>query len=341
MRTLALLCAGFLGLAGAAVPAAAQDAESFHWRMANLYPRGTSFGAVYQAFTDEVAAMSDGRLVIDNVYDGEGVPATEVYGATRTGLVEMGSPYMALHTGEMPLGVIELGLPGAPTELTDLMALFYEGGWLEELRAAYQEQGLYYLGPFFQPGVYLLTKTPVTTLADLDGLKIRAPGAYGSFVRGLDVSPVTMSFAETYTSLATGVIDGAASSNLIDYRDGQFVEQAKYLYPVPVTGSQVSSFIVNLDAWNSLPDDLKAILDTAAYRYGVDMAVKSSVWEQQAVAEMTAKGLEWSPAPSAEDMARWQQAGQSLWAEYEAQDPHSGRLIELMRTFMAGKGAAE
>lgn len=321
--------ASVVALAG---KARAADPE-FSWRMANLYPRGIAFGQVYQAFADKVAAMSNGRLKIENVYDGEGIAATEVLQATRTGLVEMGAPYQALHAGELPAGIVELGLPGAPTKLNELLALFYEGGWLETVRKAYADQNLYNLGPYFQPGVYLITKKPIVSLADLKGLKLRSPGGYGKFVAQLGVAPVTMAFGETYTSLATGVIDGCASSNLIDYRDGNFFEVAKYLYRLPLTGSQVAPVIVNMDAWNKLPEDLKQILEVAQVWHGVVSANKSTLWEQAALAEMMSKGLQWSPPPSDADRKTWAEAAEKTYPEYEA-DPYSKELIAQQREFM-------
>src|SRR5262245_11266141 len=94
------------GAIAAAKPASAAD---FTWRMANLYPRGTSYGAVYQAFADLVKRATGGRLEINPLFDGEGVGATEVLQATMSGLVEAGCPYMALHAGELPAGIVELG----------------------------------------------------------------------------------------------------------------------------------------------------------------------------------------------------------------------------------------
>ncbi len=226
-----------------ATPAIAQ--QTFRWRMATLYPRGVSFGVAYDAFAKRVESASGGRLVIDVVYDGEGVGATEVFAAAKSGLVEMGSPYMALHAGEMPSGVVELGLPGGPERYDQLYTLFSMGGWAPVLDEAYGSQGLVHLGPCIQPGVYVLTKEPINALSDLKGMKLRSPGAYGNQMRQLGVAPVTMAFSEVYTSLATGVIDGCASSNLIDYRDGKWYEQAKYLYPVPLSGAQVAPTIVN------------------------------------------------------------------------------------------------
>jgi TRAP-type C4-dicarboxylate transport system substrate-binding protein len=306
--------------------------------MANLYPRGVSYGDVFQAFADSITSVSGGRLEIDMVYDGEGVGATEVLSATSSGLVEMGAPYMALHAGELPAGVVELTLPGAPTQVDHLMALFYEGGWIDTLRGAYAEHNLHYLAPSFQPGVMLITKEPVNTLADLEGKVLRSPGAYGKFMRLLGCEPVVMAFSEMYPSMATGVIDGAASSNVVDYADINLVEIAKYMYPRPVTGAQVAGLIVNMDAWNTLSDDLKAIMEIAAVWHGMLSANKSTMWVRSSINKMEAAGLIWNPEPSEGDKAKWAAAGAGLADEYAAADKWSAKLIEQQRAFMKTMG---
>ena len=97
LRTFTIIFAVVI-ITGLAMPVMSAD-KPLKWRMATLYPRGTAFCEVYEAFCDNVKALSGGRLTISMVYDGEGVPATEVLSATRSGLVEMGSPYQALQRG--------------------------------------------------------------------------------------------------------------------------------------------------------------------------------------------------------------------------------------------------
>jgi TRAP-type mannitol/chloroaromatic compound transport system substrate-binding protein len=324
-------------VAAIATPAMSAD-KSFKWRMATLYPRGTAFGEVYEGFCSNVKTMSGGRLTITMVYDGEGVPATEVLSATRSGLVEMGSPYQALHAGELPAGIVELGLPGGPDQFLELLALFQESGWDKILREAYAAYGVFWLSPFYQPATYMLTKKPINTLDDLKGLKIRGVGAYGKVMQQFGMSPVTLAFAETYTSLATGVIDATCGSNLIDFRDGKWYEQAKYLYPLPLTGSQVAPFIVNMNAWKKLPEDLKDILMTAGNWAGVDMRIKSLMWEKAALQEMIDGGMQWGPAPSPEDTAKWQAAGKKIWPEYASKDKYSKELLDSQDAFMKKLG---
>lgn len=326
-----LAAGGSAAAVALAAPAIAQ--QTTRWRMANLYPRGVSFATAFENFAKRVEALSGGRLAIDNVFDGEGVAATEIFSAVKSGLVEMGAPYMALHTGELPAGVVELGLPGGPERFDQIYTLTTRGGWGPILREAYASQGLQHIGPIMQPGVYVLTKKPLNSLADLNGMKLRSPGAYGRQMRQLGVAPVTMSFAEVYTSLATGVVDGCASSNLIDYRDGKWFEQAKYIYALPVSGAQTSPIIVNKAAFDGLPADIQAILTGAQVEHCFDHVGLSILSVAEAVAEMKAGGAEFTAAPSEADRATWRKSADAVWEEFAAEDPFSKRLIEAQRAF--------
>jgi TRAP-type mannitol/chloroaromatic compound transport system substrate-binding protein len=194
-------------------------------------PRGASFGH-YQPFADAVARMSGGRLQITVVYDGEGIPATEVFNAVKTGLAEMGQPYQALHAGEFPAGVVELGLPGGPASFSELRALFREGGWDKIMRKAYAVHNIQWCGEAPQPATYLLTKKPLNKLSDIEKLKIRCPGAYGKMLANLGASPVTMAFAEVYTSLASGLIDGVDGCNIVDHEEA--FTKSRSTYPLPL-----------------------------------------------------------------------------------------------------------
>jgi len=320
-------------------PPAAPEEEVFNWRMAILYPRGVIFTSLYEGFSDDIERMSGGRLVIDLVFDGEGVTATEIFDATRSGLVEMGALYQALHTGAFPAGVIELGLPGCPPSNPELKMLFYETRFNDVMKEAYAAHNLYKLdGEYFQIGTYLCTKKPVKSLDDIKGMKIRCPGAYGELINNLGGSAVVMAFAEVYTALATGVIDGVDGCNIVDHRDGAFYEVAPYMYPLPLTTSQVVPFVVNMDAWNSLPDDLQAILEIGQYR-NIDLwERKCYVWEQEALAEMLDGGLQWSPEPSAAEKTEWLRAGQASWDKYAEKDEYCAELIDIMRNFMKERG---
>jgi TRAP-type mannitol/chloroaromatic compound transport system substrate-binding protein len=308
------------------------------WRMGGLYARGVSYGKTYGDFAENVKKLSGGRMIIEVLYDGEGFSASELLSAVKTGLLEMANPFQALHAGEFPAGVIELGLPDGPEDLLEIRAMFREGGWLEAMRRAYASIGVYYLGEAPNPGTFLLTKTPIINLSDLTKMKIRCPGAYGKKLANLGASTVTMALSEVYSSLASGLLDGVDGCTILDHYEIKSYEMAKYIYKLPVTNSQVIGLIANLDAFNALPDDLKAILEAATEMYANDVLEKSVIWERDALNKMLAEGLQWSPEPSPEDVAAWHAAGRKMWAEYAATDEYCKELLDLQSKFMKELG---
>lgn len=317
-----------LGLSTLAADVSAAD---FNWRFSNLYGRGTAFGEVYESLAKNIETMSDGRIKVQVLYSGEGVGTSGLLGAVKSGLVTMGAPFQSMHAGELPAGVVEIGLPGGTDDPAELQSLFHDKGWDKVLTKAYGSQGLVWLEPYIQPPVYVLTKTPINSVEDFKGLKIRAPGAYGKFLRNLGASPVSLSWSEIYTSLATGVIDGSIGSNMIDHRDGNHVEVAKYMYKLPLAGAQVLPIVVNRAAWKKLPEDLQAVVREATVKHAADQLRLSKKWESEAVAEMEVKGLQWSPQPSEADKKAWAAAGAGLWDEYAAADKYSKELIDILR----------
>ncbi|WP_303721193.1 TRAP transporter substrate-binding protein [Malonomonas rubra] len=307
------------------------SAAEHNWRFANLYGRGTAFGELYQELASNIEKLSNGRIKVQVLFSGEGVGTSGLLSAAKSGLITMAASFQSMHAGELPAGVVEIGLPGGTSDTNELNSLFHEKGWDKILTEAYGAYGLKWLEPYMQPPVYVLTKKPINSIEDFKGLKIRAPGAYGKFLRNLGASPTSLAWSEIYTSLATGVIDGSIGSNMIDHRDGNHVEVAKYMYRLPLAGAQVLSLVVNQRAWDKLDDELKAAVNEAAHLHAKAQLEKSREWESEAVAEMEAKGLKWSPEPSEADKQAWAKAAETLWDEYASIDKYSKQLIDILK----------
>lgn len=105
---------------------------------------------------------------------------------------------------------------------------------------------------------------PLKSPGDLQGLKMRVPqqAVYVQTARAFGASPQAMPYSEVYQALKTGVLDGQdnAPSNTWDYK---IYEVQKYL-TLTYYATGPDPFIVNLDWYESLPDDLKKIFDKVA-----------------------------------------------------------------------------
>jgi len=316
------------------LPAAFGADKTFKWRMGYLYPRSSHYYEVYHKFCEDIKTMSSGQLVITEVYDGEGVPAPELLAALRTGLLEMGQPWPPIHSGEIPVGEVEAGLPAGPSDYLSIQAMYRESELRGVIEQAYAKIGITYLGDAFQPSCYSLTKKKITSLEDFKGMKVRATGAYGKMMRHLGAVPVTLALGEVYTSMATGVVEGAVGSQILDYYSMKIHEVAKYLFPLPVSGYQAAPFLVNTKAWNKLPDDLKQVVKAAFDSHCFDMALHCFMHERAGLKDMMKQGLQISPMPTEAEKSRWIEAGRKVWPEYAKADLSCQKAVEAMRSFI-------
>jgi tripartite ATP-independent transporter DctP family solute receptor len=105
---------------------------------------------------------------------------------------------------------------------------------------------------------------PINLPADLDGIKLRTPkGTWRvKMFQSYGANPTPMSFSEVFTALKTGVIDGQENPFAQIY-SGKFQEVQKYL---SLTGHVYTPayVLVGKDHWESLPADVREILEQTA-----------------------------------------------------------------------------
>ena len=104
----------------------------------------------------------------------------------------------------------------------------------------------------------------INSVEDLVGLKMRIPGLGGEVMQRAGVTQVTLPASEIFTSLQTGAIDAAEWVG--PYNDvslGLHKAARYYYYPGWHEPGPMLELIVNKDAWQTLPDDLQAIVELA------------------------------------------------------------------------------
>jgi TRAP-type C4-dicarboxylate transport system substrate-binding protein len=131
--------------------------------------------------------------------------------------------------------------------------------WSSDLGAQYKKQAeeqvkIKILGPTFfgSRQVGLKVKKKINTPADMAGIKLRMPpgDAWQLLGRSLGANPTPMAFAETYTGLQTGAIDGQ-DNPLPNVQAMKFYEvMSQIVLTSHVLGYDLLS--VNLKAWNAM-----------------------------------------------------------------------------------------
>lgn len=232
------------------------------WQMHINFPAGNFDTQNAMKFADAVKEETNGEVVIEVMAGGSlGLKGPEVMGAVNDGIVPIAHYHLDTAVGDEPFFAIQ-GLPYLTRGFEDAATLNELAKPTYETIAERNNQKILY--SVFWPGAQLYTKSPVEGVSDLGALKIRTANKSSTdFLTDVGAAPVLMPWADALVALASGGLDGIATSSTSGV-DGKFwefmgaVNTISYVNPTAVVA-------VNLDAFNALsPENQKIITDIAA-----------------------------------------------------------------------------
>ncbi|MEP4194968.1 MAG: TRAP transporter substrate-binding protein [Aliishimia sp.] len=234
--------------------------------MVTSWPRGFAVlddAATY--FENMVREMSGGSLIIDKKAPGELVGAFEVFDAVSSGQADLYHSADYYFIGQHPAYAYFTAVPfgGTAQEVTNW---YHHGGGQalhDELGEIFNLKGLLCGNSGSQSGGWF--RNEIGSAADFNGLKFRMPGLGGQVLGKMGASVQNIPGGELYQALSSGALDGLEwVGPMADERAG-FQEVAKVYYTAGFhePGSALACN-VNLDVWNELSDQHKAILNYAS-----------------------------------------------------------------------------
>jgi len=247
-------------------PDKAAPAKTLEWKLVTAWPKNyPGLGTGANRFAERVNAMSGGRLTIKVHGAGELVPAMGVFDAVRDGSAEMGHSASYYWKGKHPATPFFTAVPFGLTA-QELNSWVNFGGGQELWDELYAEFGLKPL-PCGNSGTQMAGwfRKEINSLEDIKGLKIRAPGLAGEVMQRIGATPVQMPGGEVFTSMQTGALD--AADWVGPYNDLTFGlhKVAKYYYyPGWQEPGAMLELTINKEKWDALPEDLQAIVKSAA-----------------------------------------------------------------------------
>jgi tripartite ATP-independent transporter DctP family solute receptor len=143
----------------------------------------------------------------------------------------------------------------------------YDGEFGQELAADIEKKAGFKVLGFGESGGFFAitnTKKPIKSPADMKGIKLRtmALPLHQAIVKALGASPTTVAWAEVYTSLQTGVVDGQMNPISI-IAMAKFQEVQKY---ITLTNHLYAPYVwvLNPRFYAGLSADLQKVVDDAA-----------------------------------------------------------------------------
>lgn len=247
---------------------------------ATPYPPSHPFSRADQLWMNHVERASGGSLKIVPMWSGALLSSDMSLEELRHGIADIGLITPIYTRGGTHLIRIQSGFYSGAETIDSQVALYrcLEASVPQLSRELHGLHVLAVQGGLL-PGI-LTTKKPVRALADLKGLRIRAPSELLAVLRELGADPINMPMGEVYSAMAKGVIDGVIAP-IDTFQTLHFDEVGNYYSTLSVPRGAYPSRAIGDAAWRRLAPAQRELLDQsrgvweAALREEIEKGAKS------------------------------------------------------------------
>ncbi len=246
------------------------DGKVYELIVQNHDPAASICGQYVEAWGKRVEEASGGRIQFVYYHDGSLVGADDSVKAVLNGTADICWSAASIYSGQFPISeFIQLPLSGISCARMgcDVMQDMFEE--VPAYQAEYKDFKVIMLGSCTYAPVSTTMK--LSTITDIHGLRIRAPGSTCAlWSSGIGMSPMTVATPETYKLIEKGVINGCLNDwhNISALR---LYDNLNYIMDFPTPGSPIF-MLMNKAKYESLPTDLRAIIDRYSGSYASEMA---------------------------------------------------------------------
>ena len=209
---------------------------------------------MFRLWIDKVNAAGKGRVKIEIMGGPEVFPVNDQVNAVSKGLADIVMSFTA-HASAVPevnsLGFSQL----TPTEEREV-------GYFQLMDEAHNKINIKLIGrTATNAGFHIYSKELIDELDDFKGLTIRSHSGYDPFFKALGANTIGIAISEIYGALERGIVE-AAPYPIYVYELG-VQEVVKYALEDKFWTSHTTTTMMNLEKFNSLPDDVQKILTDA------------------------------------------------------------------------------
>lgn len=329
--------AGIAGvLAAGAAPAIVHAQANIRWRLASSFPKAldTIYGAA-EVFAKQVNNMTGGKFQISVHAGGELMPPFGVVDGVQNATVECAhtAPYYFFGKDEtFALGcAIPFGLNSR-----QMTAWYYEGNGEKLMREFYAKYNIINF-PCGNTGAQMggWYRKPITSMADMKGLKMRIGGFAGKVLERMGGVPQNIPGGEIYTALEKGTIDAAEWVGPYDDQKLGFNKVApNYAYPGWWEGGPQLDLFVNQKAYDALSPEYKAIVTAAAAYAHTDMQAKYDGRNPAALRQLVSGGTKLFRFPK-DVMESAFKESMAVYSEISAKNPNWKKVYDDYAKFRA------
>jgi TRAP-type mannitol/chloroaromatic compound transport system substrate-binding protein len=293
----------------------------------------TQLGPAGQRVAERVTQLTDGELTIEFQEPGATVPALEAFDAVASGKVDAAWSSPGYWAEDVPALQVFAAVPFGP-EAGEYLAWMKYGGGNELYEEMYRPHNIHgVICGILTPEASGWFRTPIRTVDDLDGLRMRFFGLGGEVMEKFGVSTQLLAAGDIYQAFQSNTLDAVEfSTPAADLSLGLERVAKHYYYPGWHQPATLLELIVNLDAWQSLDDTTRLKIETACDANIANGLAEGVALQSAALEELEGQGViiqEWPP----EVLQALREAWRQVADEQASADPDFARAWSSLRDF--------
>ena len=311
------------------------QADRVKWKMHSAWgSQVPHLGTNAVRFADNIGRMSGGDFKVKFFEPGALIPANEGFDATSKGSIEMAWTTAGYDTGKYPALSFFTAVPFGPA-IGEYMAWMKFGGGNELEREIYAAHGIHEIDCLaIGPETSGWFKEEITDLEQLRGLKMRFFGLGARVMQKLGVSTQLLAGGDIFPALEKGVIDATEfSMPAMDIKFGFYQIAKNNYFPGWHQQVSVSHLLINMDKWNSLSDQNKALIEIGAGESLMHIYAETEYVNPYAMVEMGEKYGVITRRWTDDQIAVFEQAWADVVAEDSANDPVFKKVADSYFSF--------
>jgi TRAP-type mannitol/chloroaromatic compound transport system substrate-binding protein len=330
-----------VGGAAMAAPMIATAQTTTTLRFQSTWPAKDIFHEYANDFANKVNAMASGKLKIEVLPSGSVVPAFQLLEAVNKGTLDGGHGVVAYHYGKNTALALWGSGPAFGMDPNMVLAWHNHGGGKALLDEVYKSINMdvvtYLYGPMpTQPFGWF--KKPISNVEQLKGVKFRTVGLAVDMYTDMGAAVNPLPGSEIIPALDRGLLDAAEFNNATSDRILGFPDVVKncMLQSFHQSGEQFE-ILFNKTKYNTLPAELKAIIDHSVQASSAEMSWKAIERNSKDYIDLKKQGIKFYKTPDSilrAQLASWDK----IIAKKGGENPLFQKIIESQKAYAERAG---
>ncbi len=314
-------------------------ADTTTWRVQTSWPGGIGL-EIFKGWCNSIEEKTGGELAFQPFGAKDVVGDFQLFDAVKNGVIEAMNPFTLYWAGRMPAAVFLSSYPLGLRNPHEWDVFFYSLGGLEIARDLFGRFDMHYVGPIHHGPNIIHSKTPIRSIDDFRGRKMRLPGGMVAEVfQDAGAKTTLLPGSEIFPALEKGTIDVADYVGpAINYALG-FHQVTKYISMGPpgfmslYQPVDLMDLTVGQKHWDALSPQMKQFVEMEVHVYSDLHHAGIQKADQEAWAKFEEAGTIVTRL-SQDDVEAFTKLAVPRWFQWANKDKDAARVFKIQLDYM-------